>query len=211
LREIKKPLVVPRKWKDLIQSYALLVGLAVGTAASILLSVRRREEIEALLRRIWLRVTLPVKRLLAWLLVRLGLLRRQEEAAFDIRVREPDLIPEEAAFKELDRIDALGLVGRGMIKDHYSLVSETVRRYLERKFGVLAMESPTSLTLAALGELEIGDQGYNLTVEVLDEADLVKFAKFRPDGSRVDSLLERARSLVRLTGSVPVSTNMGAY
>jgi hypothetical protein len=204
IRDIKAPISVPRRWKDLILSYSLLIGLAAGAAASVLLSVMRRDQIEALIARVWHRITRPVRRLFIWLLVTLGLLRRGREPAFDVRVTEPGLIPEEAALKELARIEALELLERGMIKEHYTLVSETVRRYLERKYGVLAMESPTSYTLLALSRIELPAEGMGLVGEVLEEGDMVKFAKFVPDVDSVNSIAERARRIVRLTGRSPV-------
>jgi hypothetical protein len=132
----------------------------------------------------------------------LGLARRRGAALdLDIKVTEPHLVPEEAALKELERIEALGLVESGMIKDYYTLVSETVRRYLERRFEVLAMESPTSYTLSALSETDVAAEGIDAIRDVLEEGDLVKFAKLTPAGEAVASLLMRAREIVRLTVS----------
>jgi hypothetical protein len=211
IRDIKDPITVPRRWKDLILSYALLVGLAAGTAVSVLLSVKRKHEIETLLHRLWLKVIDPLRRLAVYLLTLLGLLKAGKQTpAYDVEVTEPHLVPEEAALKELQRIEALGLVKHGMTKDFYTLVSETVRRYLERKYGILAMESPTSFTLGVISEMDIPAQGNDLISEVLEEADLVKFAKSRPSDEAVNSLLDRARRIVRLTGSaVAVSGGLG--
>lgn len=207
IRDIKDPISVPKRWKDLILSYMLLVGLAAGAAASVLVSVKRKHEIEILLRRAWRRVTDPLRRLIVWLLTVLGLARRGAPVSriFDVTVTEPNLIPEDAALKDLERIEALALRERGMIKDYYSLVSETIRRYLERKFHVLALESPTSYTLHAVSDMGISADGYGITREVLEEADLVKFAKFVVADEAVATLVERARNVVYLTG-VPAAT-----
>ncbi len=200
-RDIKAPISVPKRWKDLILSYALLVGLVAGAATSVLLSVMKREQIETFFVRLWNRVAAPVRRFFLLLLASLGLIHRRREEIFDVEVTEPDLDPEEAALKELDRIDALGLLEREMVKEHYTLVSETVRRYLERKYGVLAMESPTSFTLASLEEIRIVSDGLSSTREVLEEGDMVKFAKFRPAAATASSLTARARNIVALTGT----------
>ena len=209
IRDIKNPIEVPRRWKDLLLSYLLLIGLVAGTAASVLLSVKRRQEIEAILLRMWCKVTAPVRRLIRYLLGLLGLIKRTGEAgAYDIEVTEPDLIPEEAALKELERIEALGLKSQGMIKDYYTLISETVRRYLERKYSILAMESPVSYTLGAISELGISGEAYDTVRSVLEEADLVKFARFAPGEDAVDSLIGRARRVIALTGR-PVAPMVG--
>jgi hypothetical protein len=198
-RDIKAPISVPKRWKDMILSYALLIGLVAGAATSVMLSVMRREQIEAFFLKLYARIATPLRRLILMLLAALGLIHRQREQVFDVEVTEPDLDPEVAALRELDRIDALGLLAREMIKEHYTLVSESLRRYLERKFNVLAMESPTSLTLRDLGEKRIDPDGLRLTGEVLAEGDLVKFAKFIPGPEPAGSLTARARNIVGLT------------
>ncbi len=201
IRDIKEPIEVPRRWKELLLSYLLLVGLVAGTAVSVLLSVRRRQEIEVFLLKVWLRATAPLRRLIAYILGLLGLIKRARAVpAYDVQVTEPDLIPEEAALKELERIEALGLRAQGMIKDYYTLISETVRRYLERKYGILAMESPVSYTLRAIAEMNISREAYGAIAGVLEEADLVKFARFMPSEELVDSLAGRARRIIVITG-----------
>ncbi len=205
IKDIKRPIEVPRRWKDLILSWVLLVGLGVAAATSVLVSVKRREDVEAIVRKFWVRVTGPVVRLVRWLLRRLSLIGRDEYGApaFDARVAEPYLTPEQAAMKEFTRIEALGLAEQGRIKQHYTLVSETVRRYLERRFRVLAMESPSSSTVAEIRRKEATPEALGLIRSVLDETDLVKFAKFLPDGDAAGSLIDRGRQLVRMTGSRP--------
>jgi hypothetical protein len=200
IKDIKAPLAVPRRWKDLVLSYLLLVGLLAGTAASVMVSIKRREEVEALLARIWRKLTGPLRRLLIRLLRMLGLRRVHFPAGFDIEVKEPDLVAEEAAMKELARIEALELLSQGLVKDHYTLVSETVRRYLERRFGILAMESPTSYTMGAMSRLDVGAEAIGIIGEVLEETDLVKFAKHTPADEAAARLVDRARSVVTLAG-----------
>ena len=203
IRDIKAPLAVPKRWKDLFLSYLLVFGLIAGTALSVLFSVKRKHEIDALLRRVWHRIAGPLRYLILRLLalIRVARTGKQERLTFDVRVDEPDLMPEEAALKELERIAALGLIERGRIKDHYTLVSEVVRRYLERKYNVLAMESPISYTLSELSECDVSSAGYALIEEILREGDLVKFAKHTPLAEMVDSLLDRARRIVYVTGT----------
>ncbi|MFZ1946675.1 MAG: hypothetical protein WAW06_03955 [bacterium] len=204
IRDIKRPLKVPKRWKDIILSYALVLGLAAGAAASILISVKRREDLEAALARAWRRLSAPVRRLILRLLALLRL-RRRDAGVFDIRVDEPGLSASEAALKEIARIEALGLARRGMVGELYTLISETLRRYLERRYGVLAMESPTSFTMAALRAADLSADAFGLVESVLGESDLVKFAKYIPDEGPVASLIERAREVVRLTAAPPAT------
>lgn len=202
IKDIKRPIEIPRRWKALILSWVLLVGLGVAAATSVLVSVKRREDMESAIRRIWIRVTGPVVRLVRRLLRRLSLIGRDEYGApaFDAKVAEPYLTAEQAAMKEFARIEALGLPEQGRFKQYYTLVSEAVRRYLERRYKVLAMESPSSYTLAAIQQQTVTAEALGLIRSVLEETDLVKFAKFLPSGDAASALIDRGRELVRTTG-----------
>ena len=66
--------------------------------------------------------------------------RRQAQlalAAIDNR------LPHEVAFDELERIGRLGLPEQGRFKEHYSLVSDTIRLYIERTYHVPMLERTT--------------------------------------------------------------------
>jgi hypothetical protein len=198
IKDIKAPIEVPKRWRDIIASWALLVGLCAVAATSVLVSVKRRDELEGALRRIWLKITSPLLRFVRWLLRRLSLIGQDEfgAPAFDAAVAEPYLTPEQAALREFDRIDAMRLAEEGRAEELNTLVSEVVRRYLERRFRILAMESPTSYTLAALRGKGISSETLDLAEEILDETDLVKFASVKPAGEAAKTLTDRGRRFV---------------
>lgn len=199
VRDIKPPLSVKKRWKEIILSYALLIGLASAAAASVLVSVKKKSELEVLARKIWLRVKRPILAFVAWLLTLIGLKEKPEPETYDIEVAEPVIDPVEAAYEELARIEALGLIEKGLIDDLYTLVSEVLRRYMERKYGVLAMELPTSYILKAIAARGVMSAIYGEVREVLEECDLVKFATYIPPDESVASVIERAREIVRAT------------
>lgn len=199
IRDIKPPLRVKKRWKEIILSYALLLGLAGAAATSVLVSVRKRSEIEAAARKIWEKVTRPLVALVAWLFALLSRRRAAEPGTYDIEVTAPDIPPEQAALAELARIEALGLMEQGLIKDLYTLVSEVLRRYTERKYGVLAMELPTSYIMRAIADRGIMSSCYGEVREVLEECDLVKFAKYIPPRETAMTIIPRTREIVRTT------------
>ncbi len=87
-------------------------------------------------------------------------------------------------FEEIRRIGRSGLVEAGDFLTYYTSLSEALRRFLEDRTGVEAMERTTDevgddLSVAGLGSGRVVDvQGF------LSEADLVKFAKFAPGPDR---------------------------
>jgi hypothetical protein len=81
---------------------------------------------------------------------------------------------------EFVRIAGLGLVERGEFKAYYSLLSENLRRYLEHRLGIEAMEQTTTQIVAALRQSDLPEGVVRQIAEYLRAADLVKFARFHP-------------------------------
>jgi hypothetical protein len=185
--------------------------LALAASASVLVSVKRREDLERGLRRLWQRLSAPFIWLVRLLLMRLRLIGRDEYGApaFDAGVAEPYLTPEEAALREFDRIDAMNLPEQGRAVELSTLVSEAVRRYLERRYRILAMESPISYTIEAIRTREVPSGTLGLIQELLEETDLVKFARFRPEEEAARTLTDRGRQMVREAGSRAPAVSSG--
>lgn len=112
------------------------------------------------------------------------------------------LPPEVVALAELDRIAALGLPARGDYKQHYTLVVDTLRHYIERRYGVEAMDRTSFELVDALDRIRVKVDGLSA---LLDEADLVKFAKFAPSVESAAHALDRAREIV--INTTPVVTH----
>jgi hypothetical protein len=130
---------------------------------------------------------------LAWWIRR----RRRRPAAIAPELRLP---PEVVALAELDRVAALGLIARGEFKTHYTLVVDALRHYLAARYGVEAMDR-TSFEL--LGDLERRGVRVEGLPPLLDEADLVKFAKFVPAAEAGNAAVARARDIVVATTPRP--------
>lgn len=126
---------------------------------------------------LWLAVvacTLMLAILIALLRWLLGRRHRSGEAAL-VPPKPIDYIVE---FK---RIARMGLVERGAYIVYYTLLSETLRRYLEDRVGVDAMERTTEEVVEVLEENSSVDSGQTGRIlEFLSQADLVKFACAEP-------------------------------
>jgi len=81
--------------------------------------------------------------------------------------------------REFARIEEMGLVGRGALKLHYSLLSETLRRFLQDRIGITAPDLTTSEINEELGHTLEGERVAAIA-EFLTAADMVKFAKAQP-------------------------------
>ena len=82
---------------------------------------------------------------------------------------------------EFNRIAQMGLLEKGEIKKYYSLLSDTLRKFLEKIWVEEAMEKTTGEIEAVLRKQNIDNDLIRRTGLYLSTADLVKFARFLPD------------------------------
>jgi hypothetical protein len=126
-------------------------------------------------------------------------LRRRPSAAVEPRLDLDPRLPHEIAYDELERIEALGLPAQGELKMHYSLVADCVRAYVDGRYRVPAMDLTTPELAAALRDRSVPPKHIFLIRDFLAQADLVKFAKFRPHIDQAHGALDAARNIVDLT------------
>jgi hypothetical protein len=85
------------------------------------------------------------------------------------------------AFRELEKLKEEKLWQQGEIKPYYTKLTEILRQYLENRFGVNSLELTTDETLTML--LHSGfkkDKNFEQLKNILESADMVKFAKYNP-------------------------------
>jgi len=104
------------------------------------------------------------------------------------------------AFRELEKLRDEQLWQKGEVKGYYSRLTEIVRQYLENRYEVDSLEMTTSETLRALeGKGLKKDRAYNILKSVLTGADLVKFAKYKPDPVENDMCYNDSWEFVEIT------------
>jgi hypothetical protein len=127
----------------------------------------------------------------------------QESQAVDSRP------PEEIAYETLDRIAALDLPAQAEFKQHYTLVSDCLRLYLEGIYPISALDRTTTELVTALRQTRIDSQAITALRQLLDEADLVKFAKLCPPLPQARAAVDHARTIVDVTRPQRSVTNEG--
>ncbi len=101
------------------------------------------------------------------------------------------------ALAELDRIAAMGLLRQGRYKRYYILISGALRRAIEQRYVVEALERTTYELCADMRNDGVADKVVRRIGDFLSECDLVKFAKFIPELETMEGAVERAREIVR--------------
>lgn len=92
----------------------------------------------------------------------------------------PPKAPHVLAYEELAALKEKKLWQQGLIKQYYSEVTEVLRRYIERRFEVMALEETTEEILDGLRSKKLDNGIMAETEKILRRADLVKFAKHQP-------------------------------
>ncbi len=105
--------------------------------------------------------------------------------------------PEEIAESELAALEASQTWSEGRHKEFYGVLTEILRRYLERRFTFPATRETTTEIHRRLRQLELDRQLLTVFKDLFDRADLVKFAKIPAQARWGDSDLMAARRLVR--------------
>ncbi|MEK7767891.1 MAG: hypothetical protein AAB368_16800, partial [bacterium] len=104
--------------------------------------------------------------------------------------------PQIAAREALAALLASGLLEEGSIKPFYIELSDILRRYLEGRVGVPALDRTTAELLPALRGLPALRAILPEIRVFLDECDLVKFAKYVPDPADVQADIARLRRCI---------------
>lgn len=93
---------------------------------------------------------------------------------------EPYLPPHIRAIRELDAIKSQKLWQIGKVKTYHSEITDALRKYIEERFGVGAMEMTSGEILVAIKGFHEMDIAYDNLKQILLLADFVKFAKYNP-------------------------------
>ena len=124
---------------------------------------------------------------------------RRHRSEVPVKPAEPELPPYEMAIRELDSIKDQKLWQQGLNKEYYTQVTDTLRRYISRRYGVNAMEK-TSEEILAIIERETDERTvYDTLRQVLRLSDYVKFAKLHPLPDENDESMRNAYLFVNQT------------
>ena len=131
---------------------------------------------------------------------------QSRQAAFPVQASTPIIDPrppEVIAHAELDRIEALHLPAQNRIKEHYILVADCLRAYIEGRYQIPALEQTTAELRAAFRKSPVSMRHCGGFMGILAESDLVKFARYKPAAGEVSTLVNKARSVVDVTTPPP--------
>lgn len=112
--------------------------------------------------------------------------------------------PYETAMSELNRLRQQRLAETGREKEYYTALVDILRKYLEQRFAINAMEMTTTQILSTLRSNPETKDNQPRIKQILEIADFVKFANVRPLPDDNIKTFNNVVSFVEDTKPVPV-------
>ncbi len=105
----------------------------------------------------------------------------------------------EIALTALDQLKSEQLWQQGDIKTYQSRLTYTIREYLENRYDIPALESTTEEIQRNLKQVDFDNSWKDKLKNILQVADLVKFAKAKPPADFHDQVWQEAKDFVVAT------------
>ncbi len=107
------------------------------------------------------------------------------------------------AYEQLAVLKEKRLWQQGKVKEYHSELTDILRRYLEDRFGMMALEETTGEIIEGLHRMKLLPRIIGDVSAVLVRADLVKFAKHMPEIGEHDASLKSVYDVVERTKAAP--------
>ena len=116
-----------------------------------------------------------------------------------VQKKEEKLLSHQLALRKLAQLEKEELWQKGFVKEYHSNITEIIREYFEKQFGLPALERTTTESLKLLSKHQQGIKVLDITSQFFNNADLVKFAKFTPLEIVNQDMMTQAKHIVKRT------------
>lgn len=124
---------------------------------------------------------------------------RKTEGEERIIKRTPPIPIHVIAFRALEELDKKKLWQKGEVKEYHSEITEIIRKYFEDRYSFNSLEMTTAQSMSVLNRLMDNQKMIDTTKKFLENADMVKFAKFVPLPSINEEMMKQAYDIVDKT------------
>ncbi|MFH1854643.1 MAG: BatD family protein [Candidatus Omnitrophota bacterium] len=107
--------------------------------------------------------------------------------------------PEDIAMEELQALLEKKLIEKGMIKEYYIEISDIMRKYIEGRFRIFALDMTTWEICQEMRAKKIQRQPADKIKDFLEDCDLVKFAKYIPDQKEIEEIYSKAKEIIEIS------------
>jgi hypothetical protein len=149
---------------------------------------------------IYILIALTIISVLVYYFIYRKYLKRKQEII--LKKKEEKLLSHQLALKKLVQLEKEELWQKGFVKDYHSKITDIIREYFEKQFGLPALERTTTESLKLLSKHPQGIKVIDVTSKFFNNADLVKFAKFTPIEAVNFEMMNQAKEIIHKTMSV---------
>jgi hypothetical protein len=125
--------------------------------------------------------------------------RKADESEPDLPVITKAIPPHEEALIRLKKLREGQYWQKGLVKEYYIQMTDIVRTYIERRYMVLALEETTPQIIGDLRRMRIDPSQVASMQQVLELADLVKFAKAKPISTDHELCIQKCEDFIHQT------------
>ncbi|MDO4497561.1 MAG: hypothetical protein Q4B58_07030 [Bacteroidales bacterium] len=159
---------------------------------------------------VYVLIALALAALVGWLAYYLYKRYKKGDALVEEKKPEVLLPAHEVAMHALLDLEQKHLWEGGRFKEYHTELTDILRRYIERRYQVQAMESTSDEIMQELVELQIQQKSsFNNLRDVLKMADYVKFAKYEPSAEENQISFYNSRLFVEQTKEIIVEKKEG--
>jgi hypothetical protein len=116
--------------------------------------------------------------------------------------------PESQAIDAIDRLNQKRLWESGQLKLHYVELSMILRQFISSIYTINFLERTTTETELLLREKQVDKALIRTLTHLLEEADLVKFAKSKPESTEILARSNQAKALIKELYAQPNKENV---
>lgn len=134
--------------------------------------------------------------LIVYMVMRFAKNRKPKE----VKVKaKPKIKPHITALAKLEELRRKKLWEEGNVKEYYSELTDIIRTYMEGRWDINAMELVTDEIMSELHRINLPEETCAMMKQILETADLVKFAKWQPLPNDHDLCFKDAVGFVKET------------
>ena len=125
--------------------------------------------------------------------------KSKKEQGLSILPKKPKKPAHVIALEAYQKLNEKDLPAQGLIKQYYTECSEILRKYLEERYFIIALEETTNEILRDMKSQDINKDQLNILKNILELSDLVKFAKYKSSQEEDKSIMEDCIGFVNET------------
>jgi len=125
--------------------------------------------------------------------------KAKKEEGFSLIPQKPKKPAHEIALEAYQKLREKDLLKQGLLKQYYTECSEILRKYLEDRYFIVALEETTPEILRDMKPQEIKKNYLDNLKQILELSDFVKFAKYIPSEDENNTILQNCIDFVENT------------